>query len=70
MHSVQAAAAFLNVSPQYVIDRIVSGGLAARHDGAEYLIAIEDLQALKATLRRETEMALQALADESRDLGI
>jgi len=68
--STQEAAAFLNVSRPFVVKQIEVGRLACRKVGRHRRVLFEDLLAYQQSLRRETEEALQALADQGQELGI
>lgn len=68
--STQEAAAFLNVSRPFVVKQIETGRLPARKVGRHRRVLFEDLLAYQQRLRRETEEALQALADDGQELGI
>lgn len=68
--STQEAAAFLNVSRPFVVKQIETGRLPARKVGRHRRVLFEDLLAFQQSLRKETEAALQALADEGQELGI
>lgn len=68
--STQEAAALLNVSRPFVVKQIEAGRLPARKVGRHRRVLFEDLMAYQQSLRRETEDALQALADEGQELDI
>lgn len=68
--STQEAAAFLNVSRPFVVKQVETGRLACRKVGRHRRILFEDLLAYQQSLRRDTEAALQALADQGQALGI
>ncbi|MEZ5653207.1 MAG: excisionase family DNA-binding protein [Burkholderiaceae bacterium] len=68
--TTQEAAAMLNVSRPFVVKELEAGRIPFRKVGRHRRIAIEDLQAYRANTKRESEEALQALADQARELGL
>lgn len=70
LFSVHEAADFLHVSVPFLMKQVESGRFQVRNAGAAGWIRAEDLQTFRASLRQESEAALQALADEGQALGI
>jgi excisionase family DNA binding protein len=68
--STQDAAAFLNVSRPFVVKQIDEGRLRCRKVGRHRRILFEDLMAYQHALHEESEIALQALADQAQALGL
>ena len=64
------AAHFLNVSRPFVIKEINAGRLPHRMVGSHRRIAFEDLLAYERKMREQQEAALQALADDAKDLNL
>lgn len=68
--STQEAAHMLNVSRPFVVKEIEAGRLPCRKVGRHRRVMLEDLLAYKQAARTESEVALQALADQAQELNM
>ncbi len=68
--STVEAANFLNVSRPFVIKEIEAGRLPHRKVGSHRRVLYEDLLAYAREMRAQQQQALDAMADNARDLGL
>ena len=68
--STVEAAHFLNVSRPFVIKEIEAGRLPHRMVGTHRRVEFEALQAYAQRMRAGQVAALQAMADEAKELGL
>lgn len=68
--TTQEAAAFLNVSRPFVIKEIEAGRLRCRKVGRHRRIEFQELQRYRAQQRKDSEAALQELADIAQETGM
>ncbi len=64
------AAHFLNVSRPFVIKEIESGKLTCRMVGSHQRIAFSDLTEYAEKMKKRSKLALDAMAENARDLGL
>lgn len=64
------AAHFLNVSRPFVIKEIESGNLTCRMVGSHRRIAFSDLTDYAEKMKKRSKLALDAMAENARDLGL
>lgn len=68
--STVEAANFLNVSRPFVIKEIEAGRLPHRKVGSHRRVLYEDLLAYAREMRAQQQQALDAMADNARELGL
>lgn len=68
--TTQEAAAFLNVSRPFVVKQLEEGKLPYRKVGRHRRVEFEQLVKYQDSLRRDTDSALQELADQAQTLKL
>ena len=68
--TIQASAAFLNVSRQFVIMEVEAGRLKCRKIGRQHCVELTELRRCQSAQRLKSERALQALAVLSQALRL
>lgn len=68
--TTQEAAAFLNVSRPFVVKQLEEGKLPYRKVGRHRRVEFEQLVKYQESLRRDTDSALQELADQAQTLKL
>ena len=68
--TTQEAAAFLNVSRPFVVKQLEEGKLPYRKVGRHRRVEFEQLVKYQESLRRDTDSALQELADQAQSLQL
>ena len=68
--TTQEAAAFLNVSRPFVVKQLEAGKLPYRKVGRHRRVEFEQLVKYQESLRRDTDSALQELADQAQTLKL
>ena len=68
--TTQEAAAFLNVSRPFVVKQLEEGKLPYRKVGRHRRVEFEQLVKYQESLRRDTDSALQELADQAQSLKL
>ena len=66
--TTQEAAAFLNVSRPFVVKQLEDGKISYRKVGRHRRVEFEQLVKYQESLRRDTDSALQELADQAQAL--
>lgn len=68
--TTQQAAVMLNVSRPFVVKQIEEGHMKCRRVGRHRRIELSEVLRFEASMRKESEEALQEMADLSQELGM